>query len=64
MGPSGYLGVDDNEAIRFLQDGFRRSYSDTGIVMLDPASEGNTDTLISEAAIRALYRHYRAVMDL
>lgn len=64
MGPSGYLGVDDNEAIRFLQDGFRRSAGDTGIVMLDPAHEGGTDTLISEASIRALYRHYRAVMDL
>ena len=64
MGPSGYLGVDDNEAIRFLQDGFRRSAGETGIVMLDPAHEGGTDTLISEASIRALYRHYRAVMDL
>jgi len=64
MGPSGYLGVDDNEAIRFLQDGFRRSASDTGIVMLDPGNEGDTDTLISEASIRSLYRHYRQAMAL
>ncbi len=64
MGPSGYLGVDDNEAIRFLQDGFKRSISGEGIVMLDPDHEGSTDTLISEASIRSLYRHYREVMDL
>ena len=64
MGPSGYLGVDDNEAIRFLQEGFRHSASDTGIVMLEPDREGSTDNLISEASIRALYRHYREVMDL
>jgi anthranilate 1,2-dioxygenase large subunit len=64
MGPSGYLGVDDNEAIRFLQEGLRRSWSDAGIVMLDPECEGSTDTLISEAAIRSLYRHYREVMGL
>jgi len=64
MGPSGYLGVDDNEAIRFLQDGFRHSYSDRGIVMLDPDKDGSTDTLISEASVRSLYRHYREVMDL
>jgi len=64
MGPSGYLGVDDNEAIRFLQDGLRRSLSDRGIVMLDPGKEGDTDTLISEASIRSLYRHYRGVMGL
>ena len=64
MGPSGYLGVDDNEAIKFLQDGFKHSHSDTGIVMLEPENEGSTETLISEASVRSLYRHYREVMDL
>lgn len=64
MGPSGYLGVDDNEAIRFLQDGFRHSRPGAGVVMLDPDREGGTDTLISEASIRSLYRHYREVMGL
>jgi anthranilate 1,2-dioxygenase large subunit len=64
MGPSGYLGVDDNEAIKFLQDGFKHSYSDEGIVKLEPEKEGSTQTLISEASVRALYRHYREVMDI
>ena len=64
MGPSGYLGVDDNEAIKFLQDGFRNSMPGEGVVKLDPDNEGGTDTLISEASIRSLYRHYREVMDI
>ena len=34
------------------------------IVMLDPAHDGGTDTLISEASIRSLYGHYREVMGL
>ena len=38
--------------------------ADRGIVMLDPDKEGSTDTLISEASVRSLYRHYREVMDL
>ena len=64
MGPSGYLGVDDNEAIKYLQDGFKHSHSQEGIVKLEPEKEGSTETLISEASVRALYRHYRQVMDL
>ena len=64
MGPSGYLGVDDNEAIKFLQDGFKNSIPSEGVVKLDPGNEGGTDTLISEASIRSLYRHYREVMNL
>ena len=64
MGPSGYLGVDDNEAIKFLQDGFKNSIPSEGVVKLDPENEGGTDTLISEASIRSLYRHYREVMAL
>ena len=52
------------EAIRFLQDGLRSSYTDSGIVKLDPENDGSNDTLISEASIRSLYGHYRDVMGL
>jgi hypothetical protein len=35
------------------------------LVELDPATAtGTTDTLISEAAIRGMYRHWRGVMGL
>ena len=34
MGPSGFLGLEDNEAIKFVQEGVRRSPSDRGILKL------------------------------
>jgi anthranilate 1,2-dioxygenase large subunit len=66
MGPAGFLGLEDNEAIKFVQDGMQRV--NTGrhhVVELDPAAEaGTADNLISEAAIRAMYRHWRTEMGL
>ena len=63
MGPAGFLGLEDNEAIKFLQEGVRRSPSDHGILKLGGTSEG-TGGIISESAIRSMYRHYREVMEL
>ena len=65
MGPAGFLGLEDNEAIKFVQDGMRHVPDGRHLVELDPATEtGTTDTLISEAAIRGMYRHWRNVMGL
>jgi anthranilate 1,2-dioxygenase large subunit len=65
MGPAGFLGLEDNEAIKFVQDGMRSVPGGTHVVKLDPATPaGTADTLISEAAIRAMYRHWREAMDL
>jgi phenylpropionate dioxygenase-like ring-hydroxylating dioxygenase large terminal subunit len=65
MGPAGFLGLEDNEAIKFVQDGMRRVPNGRHLVKLDPQSTaGTSDTLISEAAIRAMYRHWRDAMEL
>jgi phenylpropionate dioxygenase-like ring-hydroxylating dioxygenase large terminal subunit len=65
MGPAGFLGLEDNEAIKFVQDGMRDVPRGRHVVELDPGTEaGTTDTLISEAAIRGMYRHWRDVMGL
>ncbi|WP_395015084.1 FAD-dependent oxidoreductase [Dongia sp.] len=65
MGPAGFLGVEDNEAIKFVQDGMLNATPDRHYVALDPAVEaGSSDTLISEAAIRAMYQHWRQEMGL
>lgn len=64
MGPAGYLGVEDNEAIAFVQDGVRRTTPGTGQVELDGGNEGTSTNLISESAIRAMYRNYGEVMGL
>jgi hypothetical protein len=64
MGPAGFLGLEDNEAMKFVQEGVRRSSTDTNYIKLDPGRVGTSDTLISEAAIRAMYAYYRQVMGL
>ncbi|MGA8616713.1 MAG: Rieske 2Fe-2S domain-containing protein [Xanthobacteraceae bacterium] len=64
MGPAGYLGLEDNEAIKFVQDGMRRVPNGQHLVKLDPDNEGTSDTLISESAIRAMYKHWREAMGL
>lgn len=64
MGPAGFLGLEDNEAMKFVQEGVRRSTTDRNVVKLDPNHIGTADSLISEAAIRAMYRYYRSEMGL
>jgi len=65
MGPAGFLGLEDNEAIKFVQDGMQRVPGGEHIVRLDPATQaGTADNLISEAAIRAMYRHWRQEMGV
>jgi anthranilate 1,2-dioxygenase large subunit len=65
MGPAGFLGIEDNEAIKFVQDGMQRVPDKEHLVMLDPdIAAGSSESLISEAAIRAMYRHWRAEMGL
>ncbi len=63
FGPGGFLGIEDNEALKFVQDGLRRSMPRVGLAMLGDDEE-NTSTIITERAIRAMYRYYRTVMAL
>ena len=65
MGPAGFLGLEDNEAIKFVQDGMQRVPDGKHLVKLDPRTGvGTADTLISEAAIRAMYKHWREAMGI
>ncbi len=65
MGPAGFLGLEDNEAIKFVQDGMLRGRPGEHLVALDPDTPaGTSDTLISEAAIRGLYRYWRRELGL
>jgi anthranilate 1,2-dioxygenase large subunit len=64
MGPSGFLGLEDNEAIKFVQEGVRRSPSERGILKLGGDTVGTTKSLIDESSIRGMYKHYREAMGL
>ena len=61
FGPAGFLGIEDNEALKFLQDGIRKAIPREGLAVLGEDDEA-TDTLITERAIRGMYRYYRDVM--
>jgi anthranilate 1,2-dioxygenase large subunit len=58
------VGVDDSEVLDFVQRSLTTSIPSAGVVQLGGAEMGTTDHLISEAAIRSLYQHYREVMGL
>ena len=64
MGPAGFLGLEDNEAMKFVQDGLRKSQAASAVIELGGIEEGTSNHLITEAAIRSLYRHWREVMGL
>jgi anthranilate 1,2-dioxygenase large subunit len=64
MGPAGFLGLEDNEAMKFVQDGVRKSRPSAAVIELGGAEIGTSQNLITEAAIRALYRHWRETMGL
>jgi anthranilate 1,2-dioxygenase large subunit len=64
MGPAGYLGIEDNEALKFLQEGVRRSPSTRGILKLGGTGAGPSTSVASESALRAMFSHYREVMGL
>ena len=65
MGPAGFLGLEDNEAMKFVQDGMRRVPDRRASGQARSGDEaGTSDTLISESAIRAMYKHWRQEMGL
>lgn len=65
MGPAGFLGLEDNEAIKFVQDGMLDTEEGAHLVALNPAvPTGTSDTLISESAIRSMYQYWRKEMGL
>ena len=64
MGPAGFLGLEDNEAMKFVQSGLEKSQESAAIVELGGREEGSSTTLITEAAIRSMYRYWREAMGL
>ncbi len=62
FGPAGFLGIEDNEALRFLQEGLGTAIPREGLALLGKDGEPD-DTIITERAIRGMYRYYRDVME-
>jgi salicylate 5-hydroxylase large subunit len=64
FGPAGFVSADDGEVVEFSQDGLGRFPDDDCVVEMGGRGTENTDHMVTETAIRAMYRYYREVMEL
>ena len=64
FGPSGYVSMDDGEVIEFSQQGFQHAPGEAAIVEMGGRDVGNTDHMVTETAIRGMYRYWRQVMGI
>ena len=62
MGPAGYVSIDDSEVMEFTQDGVAPHPDTEGFVEMGGRECHDEDHMVTEAAIRAFYKHYRKVM--
>jgi salicylate 5-hydroxylase large subunit len=65
MGPAGFVSVDDSEAIKFAQDGFRPYPRGKGVMEMGGRGWQESEShMVTEGAIRSFYGYYRRVMEL
>lgn len=65
MGPSGFVSVDDGEVMAFVQQGARQAPEASAVIEMDGAGwEEEVPHAVTEGEIRAMYEHYRRVMEL
>lgn len=64
MGPAGFVSMDDGEIVAREQDGMRVDAHAAGNVEMGGRDYADTDHMVTEVALRAFYRGYRAVMGL
>jgi salicylate 5-hydroxylase large subunit len=63
MGPAGLVSIDDGEIMGFSQQGVRQRPGGAGLLEMGGRDTGDEDHMVTEAAIRAFYKHYREVME-
>ena len=64
QGPAGLIGTDDWEVLSHNQAGLASASDDAAVVEMGGRGIDNADHMVTEAAIRAFYVHYRQVMGL
>ena len=62
MGPAGYVSVDDSEVMESVQSGVSRFPDAEAVVEMGGRGTEDVPHMVTEAAIRAFYKHYRHVM--
>ncbi len=64
FGPAGFVSADDGEVIEMSQQGFASAPNEAALVMMGGREVAPTDHMVTETAIRGMYRYWREVMGL
>ncbi|MFT8242943.1 aromatic ring-hydroxylating dioxygenase subunit alpha [Roseomonas sp. BN140053] len=64
FGPSGFVSADDGEVIEFSQQGFTSAPEEAALVTMGGRDIANTEHMVTETAIRGMYRYWRGMMGL
>jgi len=64
FGPAGFVSLDDGEVIEMSQQGFEHAEGDAALIEMGGRDVANTDHMVTETAIRGMYRYWRGVMGL
>ena len=65
IGPSGYISMEDGEALRLVQEGVRAASGRHSIIAMGGLGDiTDTDYLSNEISIRGFWRHYHKTMGL
>ena len=64
MGPAGLVSIDDSEVMRLAQLGAAAGHGRAALLEMGGRGLDDTEHMVTEAAIRAFYDHYRDVMGL
>jgi len=64
MSCSGLVSGDDSEVIKMAQDGLSRYPKEHAVYEMGGRGTEDANHMVTETAIRAFYKHYRAVMDI
>jgi len=64
FGPAGFVSADDGEVIEMSQQGFAGAADEAALVVMGGREIAPTDHMVTETAIRGMYRYWREVMGL
>jgi salicylate 5-hydroxylase large subunit len=64
MGPAGLVSIDDSEMMELSQRGVSPYPDAAAVIELGGRDTGDEPHMITETAVRGLYKYYREVMDL
>lgn len=64
MGPSGFVSIDDSEVMELSQNGVSPYAGGAGFLEMGGTGTHDEEHMVTEAAIRGFYKHYREVLGL